>query len=84
MIDKAYNKYYAICAEPPTEPPDEKHITAECKHETYTGEVTYDFNGKTICPDCFRDEVMCFLDPAYPYRLTQLADAMGVDYTEVN
>ena len=39
---------------------------------------------KIYALDCFRDEVMYFLDPAYPYRLTQLADAMGVDYKEVN
>jgi hypothetical protein len=70
-------------AEPPTEPPDEKYITANCGHEVWEHESTFNFNGKDICPDCFRDEVMYFLDPAYPYRLTQLADAMGVDYENV-
>lgn len=43
--------------EPPIDPPDVFYITADCGHEVYSGEHLIEWEGKTLCPDCFWDKV---------------------------
>jgi hypothetical protein len=67
--------------EPNNTPPEDKYVTADCKHEVYAGEpLIYWKNEKgnivSLCPDCFWDKIK-----EMPIR--ELADRLDWDYTEV-
>ena len=39
------------------DPQEGKYFEADCGHEVYEGESAYVWDGKTLCPDCFRDKI---------------------------
>ena len=47
----------AFMPEPPIEPDEDFSVMADCQHEVYEGESLIEWNGKTLCPDCFWDKV---------------------------
>lgn len=66
-----------IYTEPPVEPPEDYYITADCGHEVYDGEETFDWDGKTICPDCLHNKRVEQTD-------TEWADDIGVEHRTVS
>jgi hypothetical protein len=43
--------------EPPIDPPTGTFVIADCGDEVYEGENIYEWNGKTLCPDCFKSAI---------------------------
>lgn len=37
------------------EPQEDFYLVADCGCEVYEGEKIYEWDGKRLCPDCFRD-----------------------------
>lgn len=69
-----------ILQEPRLEPDEERPaITAGCGCEVWHGEYTVVWEGRTLCPDCFRSAVEKMLED----RPEQLADELGLEVTRI-
>jgi len=55
--------------------PRESYVVADCGHEVYLYEYLYQWDGKTYCPDCMRDEIN-------DLPLNELLELMGGYATE--
>lgn len=49
--------YYNGIPEPPIEPPEDFFVEADCGHEVYDGDYLYEWEGRQLCGDCFREKV---------------------------
>ena len=58
------------------EPFDEVYLIAMCSHEVYPGERMFEWEGKTLCPDCF-EEKFCALS------IEEKANLLGCAYIQV-
>lgn len=63
--------------EPRIDPPETPYITGGCGHEIYNGEYAFEWEGRLICEDCYREKLN-------ELTLTQIADERGDDYIIVN
>lgn len=62
--------------EQPLEPAEQTYLTAACNHEVYPGENMFEWEGKTLCPDCLEDKFS-------ELRIEEKADLMGCAYIQV-
>lgn len=63
--------------EPPLEPPGEYCATADCGCELYDGGRVYEWGGKYLCPECYREAVS-------ELSTDELAALLGSDITDVS
>lgn len=58
------------------EPADQAYLTAACGHEVYPGENMFEWEDKTLCPDCLEDKFS-------ELSIEEKADLMGCAYLQV-
>lgn len=46
-----------LMKEPPVEPPEPDSVVADCGCEVYAYEYIYEWDGRTLCPDCMETEL---------------------------
>lgn len=62
--------------EPSVDPPEDFYMIADCGHEVYEGEHLIEWQGKQICPDCFKEDIL-------DLPVWELAALLGASSVEV-
>ena len=59
------------------DPQEAPFITGNCGHEIYNGELAFEWEGRVLCEDCYRDKIN-------ELSITEIATDRGDDWYTVS